>query len=191
MSRYLPYFALIAMAILFMFRECGNPVNDTPIGDTVFLTKVIPGDSVAVEVPRYYPVPKIVYRDTGSVQWKTKPIDTLAILKDYFAINFYSDTIQKDSSFLAIINDSVSRNKIVSRKFLFQNLRETSINTTVITPPTPLKNQLYVGLGTGGNRYNFDCSANLLYTLPRKKMALAGSYGAISKNFFFTVYFKF
>ncbi len=191
MKNLTPYLLIVGLVILFMVRECRSPVNDPPLSDTTYLTKVIPGDSILFEIERFYPAPYPVYKDTGSTKWLEKDIDTLAILQDYFCHYYYSDTIQKDSSFLAIINDSVSENRIVYRQFLLQNLRETSINTTIITPPPKQKPEFYFGIGAGGSYTSFDLSGNLLLTIPKKRMAFSGSYGLMSRQVMVTAYFKF
>lgn len=181
-----------ALLLILGVSNCSKFSNYTPLADTVYIETIIPGDSIPYKVFREGPaVPQIIFRDTGSTLWRTLPIDTNAILNDYFSKIFYSDTIQKDSSFLAIINDTVSRNQIIHRQFFFQNLKETTIQTTVVQPKSPCRNVFYVGLGAGGNASSFDYTASALYTLPRKKMALSAMYGFNSKHYYLTTYFKF
>ena len=107
-------------------------------------TIVLPGDSFAYEVKVAVPMPyKVVSIDTF---WRDRPIDTMAILCDYFTQRFYNDTI-KDSTVIAIFKETVERNRITSRKVWFQNLREKAIitNTTIIEQPP----KLLIGVSAG------------------------------------------
>ncbi len=138
-------FLLIIIAF-FVWRDYIKPGGTPPGGsDTVRTSDTIPGDSVPYEVQVTVPVP--VYRDTGSTRWRDRPIDTPAILADYFSRNFYSDTITDDTSFLAIIQDTVTRNRIAWRRYQHQNLRPTAINTTTVI--NYYGKGFYPGLGAG------------------------------------------
>lgn len=113
----------------------------------------IPGDSVPYPVKVKVPDP--VYRDTGSVQWRDRPVDTNAILADYFARYFYSDTITDDTSFLAIVLDTVSQNRIISRRFLMQNLRPVAvINNYPQKTEAKSRRLVYAGMEISGNTEN-------------------------------------
>ena len=132
---------------IFFFQSC-NHCPDCPEYDIIHDT--IPGDSVPYPVKVDKPFP--IYRDTGSTQWRDQPVDTNALLADYFARYFYADSITDDTSFLAIILDTISQNRIASRRFLMQNLRPTMINTIVnVKEPDP-KRMLFVGVGISGNK---------------------------------------
>lgn len=124
--------ACLALAVMLLFRECGP----LPVGTVTVIRDTIPGDPYPVEVPRY--VPKITYVDTGRtvyVPGMPVPTDTAAIVRDYLSVRFYADTLKNDTSMLAVVEDSVSANRIVSRRFTYQNRRPTAINTTIIQPP--------------------------------------------------------
>lgn len=123
--------ALFVLVIALLFRNFG-PANEntvTVIHDTV------PGDPYPVEVPRYVPVVRWErHTDTFAVE-KLTHADTAAIVRDYLLVCFYADTLKNDTSMLAVVEDSVQANRIVSRKFTYQNRRPTAINTTIIQPP--------------------------------------------------------
>ncbi len=74
----------------------------------------------------YYPdtVPKYdTVWNSGDTQYVLIPIDTNAILKDYYAKVKYIDTVKNDSSALIVLNELVFRNRIFSREIVFQNKR--------------------------------------------------------------------
>jgi len=74
-------------------------------------------------------------------------IDTLEILKDYYAKYFYSDTIQLDTLGSIVINDTVTRN-LISMRDIESNIL---IPTTTITKEIYLnKREFYWGLGVQG-----------------------------------------
>ena len=52
-------------------------------------------DTVEVERVKY--VPKVVERVVVDIETIREPIDTTAILRDYYAKYFYSDTLSLDS----------------------------------------------------------------------------------------------
>ena len=76
-------------------------------------------------------------------------VDTLTILKDYFSKVVYRDTINIDTFGTLVIEDTISRNLIISRE-LFSNI---VLPTTTVTKTT-LENKriLYAGASLSGNR---------------------------------------
>ncbi len=105
-----------------------------------------------VYVPTPYPVEVLKY-DTI---YKTEhiEIDTAAILADYFKEFYYSDTIINDSTALIIIYDTVSKNRISARQWLYQNRRPTVINNFSVAIPKPLR--IGVGFQATCNENYFD-----------------------------------
>jgi len=94
-------------------------------------------------------------------KWKTKvvtkyeidsilvniPIDTLEVLKDYYAKNVYVDEIVLDSLGVVIITDTISQNSIFSR----QVTSDILIPTTTVTEEHYINNrEFYYGLGLQG-----------------------------------------
>lgn len=123
---------LFVLAIVLLFRKCG-PV---PTGVITVIHDTVPGDPYPLTGPGY--APKVVYVDTGStlyVPGAEMPADTAAIIRDYLVTRFYADTLKNDTSMLAVVEDSVRANRIVSRRFTYQNRRPTAINTTIMQPP--------------------------------------------------------
>jgi hypothetical protein len=81
------------------------------------------------------------------------------------------------------------KNRLYLDQQFFQNRRPVRINKTIIPALPTERNRLYLGMGTGGNRNRFDLTGSLLYTIPKKNMAVSGSYAALSKSYFATIYF--
>jgi len=88
---------------------------------------------------------KDIYHDTTIYVQIPMSIDTLAIIRDYFAKNVYKDTLVLDDSLgIIFIQDTISKNKIVHRTFK-ANIKERLINQTTYLKELP-KPQLYYGL---------------------------------------------
>lgn len=108
---------------------------------TISITDTIPGDSFPYAV--YYPRPYPVWRDTGTTRWRNTPVDTPAILADYFSRNAYKRVLQDDSSAYAAIFDTVTENRLTSFRFDFQNRRATQVITNTTT--TTGSKSIYIG----------------------------------------------
>ncbi len=123
-------------------------------------------------------VPRPVYMDTGSTRWRTLDIDTTAILVDYFARIYYSDTITDDSTFRVIVMDTVSMNRIKHRAFSFQDLSPLVINTTVISKP---RRKLFVGANIGSDLTSLGAGPSLLLQ-GRKDQTYGYSFDMLNKR---------
>lgn len=134
---------------LMIWRSCC--VSDCP--QPVIVHDTIPGDSVPYPIYNDKPVPVFVYK-TDTVPAN---VDTAAILKDYFAIVYYSDTLQNDTSYHLVINDTIHQNRIAFRQVLFQNLRPTAIHTThVDTTIYPNTTKLFATISVAGSKSSLD-----------------------------------
>jgi hypothetical protein len=95
---------------------------------------------VEVEVPYEVEVEKIV-----EVPAPTPLVDTSFILQKYYVKNFKSDTITLNNNQGVIyLFDSISQNKVVSRKFT-ANVKPKIVREPAPEPPK-VRNQVYVGL---------------------------------------------
>lgn len=52
----------------------------------------------------------------GEIKWRDRPIDTLALLKDYFAKVIYHDTVWIDSFGFVSFHDTITKNRIAARQ---------------------------------------------------------------------------
>lgn len=189
MKKYIPW-AIIAILIvlLIIMQQCRQPVPPEVL--TTVTHDTIPGDSVPYEVllPKPYPV----FKDTGSTKYKD--VDTCAILRDYYAQYYYSDTMKNDTSALVIVNDMVTENKLQSRKLIFQNRRPTAINTTINNYGEPPANKIYIGAGIGNSIANFDdntlaLTANVLW-VTKTRWAYEARYDILNKTAELTAFYK-
>jgi hypothetical protein len=181
MKNLIPYIAIIALLVFLFNRECTRPVPGSVSSDTVTIVKIIPGDSVpySVEIEKKVPVP--VYRDTGSTQWRNLPIDTMAILKDYFAKYGYDDTLMNDTSAFIRLMSHTWKNRLYYDSLLFQNRRVKQINTTTVINNYPdLKTKWYIGGGVNLLPESPGVSADLLIVTP-KKFSVEGGYDLVNR----------
>jgi hypothetical protein len=152
LKKYGPWLIIgMLIVLIVMLQQCRRPVP--PEVTTTIIRDTIPGDSIPYEVmlPKPYPV----YKDTGSTKWKYKDVDTCAILKDYFAEYYYSDTLKDDTSAFVQVNDIVTTNRLQNRKLIFQNRRPTTITTTITNIGELPHHKFYIGGGIGKSIPNF------------------------------------
>ena len=150
--------------IIFLTRGCqdGSDITEPQvITEVVTKWDTLKIDSL-VYVPRWRTKVTTVY-DTIPTD-----IDTLSILKDYYAKYFYTDTIMLDSLGYVTINDTITRNLISFRDVQSEIL----IPTTTITNTVYInKRELYVGTTLNGDRTQLNnLSGNLLYKTKKRNV---------------------
>lgn len=91
-------------------------------------------------IPQYVPVPG----NTIEVEVPAD-VDTLTILKDYFAKTTYTDTIQLDSVGYVRVHDTISQNMLWSREASYSYTIPTETITTIVKEK-PV-NQVFLGGG--------------------------------------------
>jgi hypothetical protein len=159
-------------------RNCsGGGGNSGTVGSSTITDTIISYDTIITEKISYIP------------RWKTKyitktdtipaNIDTVAILKDYYAKYFYVDTIYIDTLGYAVINDTISRNSIISRgiksNFLIPN--KTVTNTFYIN-----QREFYLGLGLSGKTDQINYLGGELLFKSKKHQVYGFGIG-INQNF--------
>jgi len=130
---------LCFFAMVWLYESChrSSPVIESVKTDTVYQTKVTSRWLKGNSIPYV-----IIATDTvhDSVQYTVH--DTIRIVSDYMRTYAYSDTINVDSNTF-VISDTISQNKIQSRKFEAKITEKTIVNT--ITKEAKAKNTLYLG----------------------------------------------
>jgi hypothetical protein len=104
-----------------------------------------------------------IYHDTTIYVPVPVNVDTLEIIKSYFAKNVFKDTLKlNDSLGFVFIQDTISQNKIFSRKYVAK-VKQREIKETTIVKELP-KPHLYWGIGMGFDKVNYvnNVNANLL-----------------------------
>ena len=136
------------MALLLLQRSCSSkPANIKPHTVT---TITVEYDTILDTIPEY--IPKWRDRIETQIDTFTQPIDTLSILKDYYAKNIYVDTINVDTIGYVVVSDTLTRNSILSRNVM----SSFSIPITTITTTNYINNrELYLGVDLGGTPSEF------------------------------------
>ena len=133
---------VVLAVLLFLQRGCSST---PPVEPKVITEVVTKWDTVKVEKTEY--VPKVVEKVVVNIDTFSAPIDTTAVLKDYYAKYFYTDTIQLDTLGSIIVNDTITRNLISFRDVQ----SDIFIPTTTITNTVYLyKREFYGGVSVGG-----------------------------------------
>jgi hypothetical protein len=160
-------FMIVAIAIYLKLNGVHNPfsptikyVNGKPYEvikhdiDTTYITKTkikeVKGEDIIHDTTIFVQIPV--------------DVDSMAIIRAYFAKNVFRDTLKLDDSLgYVTVQDTISQNKILARKYT-ASVRERIIKETTIVKELP-KSQLYWGLGASFDRVNFvnNINTNLLY----------------------------
>jgi hypothetical protein len=158
---------VVLVAIILLMRACSGGKNGTDIAEPTIITETVTKwDTLKIDSLVYVP------------KWRTKittihdtipaDIDTLGILKDYYAKYFYTDTLSLDSLGNIVINDTISRNSILFREIQPNVL----IPTTTVTNTVYINNrEFYVGVGLKGrtDQINY-LGGELLYKTKNKQV---------------------
>ena len=134
---------IVALAALLLYqRGCSSTL---PVESEVITEVITKWDTLKVATKEY--VPKYIRKTVVEIDTFQVPIDTISILKDYYAKYFYTDTIKVDSLGFIVINDTVTRN-LISKRDVQSNI---FIPTTTITNTIYLnKRELYGGVSVSG-----------------------------------------
>lgn len=115
---------------------------------------------------------KDIYHDTIIYVEVPVKVDTMAILKDYFAKNIYRDTLMlKDSLGYVTVHDTVTQNMITSRKYVYE-IKQNTIRETVVLTEKP-KSNIFLGVGVGLDKVNLisTLDASMIYKSKRDKVS--------------------
>lgn len=146
------------IVVILLMRACDD--NSTKPGETIKIVgkkyEVVKREVDTVEVPvktvEYRPG-KTIYVDSLIYVEVPAKVDTLSILKDYYAKRIYIDTLKlNDSMGYIVVNDTISENSILGRLWEAQ-INKTTITEQIIVKELP-KNQVYIGLVGGFDRPN-------------------------------------
>ncbi len=158
--------------------------------DTVFIEKVI-------EVPKY--VPKYITKvETVTVEVPAD-VDSLKVVEDYYAKYIVTDTLNLTYDFgpeitidslgtkpnpslgFGFLTDTISQNRILSRKIEW-NFQIPTIYNTKIVKELP-KRELYYGFGGAFNKTDFIQSANFGILYKDKQNKVFGlNLGVLNSN---------
>ena len=125
---------------------------------------------------------KDIYHDTTIFVQVPMNVDTLAIIKNYFAKNVYKDTLHlPDSLGYVILLDTISKNTIESRMFS-ASVKQRTIKETTIVKELP-KTKIFWGVGLGFDKTNYihHVQGNLLINTKCDKLYNIGAGVDINK----------
>lgn len=153
------FYVLAAIVLIIIVRRCACGPSDPPviekkIIDTVYIytkkdTMYVPKE---IKVVQTQYVPKYITDTLEIREVVFKNVDTAKILRDYYAARFYSDT-QKIDYGKIIINDRISRNRIIGRRLVVE--QNIPVVEKTITLKEKKRNVLYAGLSVVGNEDDF------------------------------------
>ena len=134
---------VVLIVVIFLMRSCSGKV--TPVEPQIIRDTIVESVIIEKEYPVY--VPKVKYITKVNIDTFSTPIDTSAILSDYYAIKTCEDKQVLDSLNL-VITDTISQNQILGRKiaYNFTYPRKTIKETIYLN-----KRELYFGVGVTGN----------------------------------------
>ena len=166
---------VVALAALLLYqRGCSS----TPPVEPEIITEVITRwDTLKVATKEY--VPKYIRKTVVKIDTFQVPIDTMSILRDYYAKYFYTDTIKVDSLGFIVINDTVTRN-LISKRDVQSNIfiPTTTINNTIYL----YKRELFGGISVGSTPSAIQNLSGELLFVNKKRQAYGFGLG-LNNNF--------
>ena len=139
---------IVLVLVLLYQSQCSRK---DPVEPEVIVTIETKWDTVNVTQTEY--VPKWRTRVVTERVEVPSEIDTMSILRDYYAKYHYTDTLTLDTLGFLVLNDTISQNSILSRSFT----SDISIPTTTITKEIYLnKREFYWGIGVNGGTSQLD-----------------------------------
>ena len=164
---------VVLITIIILIQQCAGPSYDlfqtqqSQLNEGAVITKIeTKWDTLTLDSLVYVPKWNTKNELEDELASIMQDIDTVSILKDYYSKYFYSDTIDLDSFGSIVINDTITKNSITTRKVK----PSLYIPTTTITRDSLItKRELYYGLGLATNKQQFSyVGGELLYRSRRK-----------------------
>lgn len=181
------FWLLVILIAIILIRSCdcnGGSGRNTP--DTI---SVVRDTTYVYEVTdtEYIPTPVYISKPVYVPQYKTDtleisevfPVDTAAILARYYQKVYYSDT-QNTKYGKVLIQDTVTQNRITSRRFLSE-LNIPVVKET-ITISQPKRTVLYLGFSGMGNPEQPFYSVGADFTLQGKNRKMYGIGVQLTKD---------
>ena len=166
---------VVVLAALLLYQK---GCSSTPPVEPEVITEVVTRwDTLKVATKEY--VPKYIRKTVVEIDTFQVPIDTISILKDYYAKYFYTDTIRVDSLGFIVINDTVTRN-LISKRDVQSNIfiPTTTINNTIYL----YKRELFGGISVGSTPAAIQNLSGELLFVNKKRQAYGFGLG-LNNNF--------
>jgi len=165
------------VVIILLMRQCDGK---KPVIKTIVETKeTVKWDTIKIPEITYVPKWKTkIVRVTDTIP---KDIDTMEILKDYYAKYFYTDTLDIDSIGNIVINDTITQNKIFARKPKV-NIQIPTITKEIVITKVINEREFYYGVGLQGSTDQLNYLGGEFLYRTKKKNAYGVSLG-INQDF--------
>lgn len=145
---------LILIIIILLMRACdGSGGNKIDIDEDTRIVKVdtiLKVDTVEVEKEIYVPKwkTKVVTKVDTVEKLVLQDVDTLKILKDYYELYAYQDTLTFDTLGYAVVKDTITENSILNRQYTYKiNKYTNEIEIVRLIDQT----EFYIGVGSRVN----------------------------------------
>jgi len=166
---------LVLIVVILLLRQCSGDGGEITPSEPTIVTKVeTKYDTVTIDKKVYIPKWKTkIVTQVDSILVNT-PIDTLEVLKDYYAKNVFVDKIELDSLGFVTITDTIWKNTLFNR--LVES--EIIIPTTTVTQTEYINpREFYVGFGLNGTSKQFNYIGGSILYRTRKKQAFGLGIG--------------
>ena len=166
---------LVLIVVILLLRQCSGDGGEITPSEPTIVTKVeTKYDTITIDKKVYVPKWKTkIVTQVDSILVNT-PIDTLEVLKDYYAKNVFVDKIELDSLGFVTITDTIWKNTLFNR--LVES--EIIIPTTTVTQTEYINpREFYVGFGLNGTTKQFNYVGGSILYRTRKKQAFGLGIG--------------
>jgi|TARA_B100000927_G_C16393111_1_gene440177 hypothetical protein len=166
---------LVLIIVILLLRQCSGDGGEITPSEPTIVTKVeTKYDTITIDKKVYVPKWKTkIVTQVDSILVNT-PIDTLEVLKDYYAKNVFVDKIELDSLGFVTITDTIWKNTLFNR--LVES--ELIIPTTTVTQTEYINpREFYVGFGLNGTSKQFNYVGGSILYRTRKKQAFGLGIG--------------
>ena len=165
---------LVLIVVILLLRQCSGGGEITPSEPTIVTKVETKYDTITIDKKVYVPKWKTkIVTQVDSILVNT-PIDTLEVLKDYYAKNVFVDKIKLDSLGFVTITDTIWKNTLFNR--LVES--EIIIPTTTVTQTEYINpREFYVGFGLNGTTKQFNYVGGSILYRTRKKQAFGLGIG--------------
>ena len=166
---------LVLIIVIIFLRQCSGDAGEITPSEPTIVTKVeTKYDTITIDKKVYVPKWKTkIVTQVDSILVNTK-IDTLEVLKDYYAKNVFVDKIELDSLGFVTITDTIWKNTLFNR--LVES--EIIIPTTTVTQTEYINpREFYIGFGLNGTTKQFNYVGGSILYRTRKKQAFGLGIG--------------
>ena len=166
---------LVLIIVILLLRQCSGDGGEITPSEPTIVTKVeTKYDTITIDKKVYVPKWKTkIVTQVDSILVNT-PIDTLEVLKDYYAKNVFVDKIELDSLGFVTITDTIWKNTLFNR----QVSSDIIIPTTTVTQTEYINpREFYIGFGLNGTSKQFNYVGGSILYRTRKKQAFGLGIG--------------